>query len=79
MRPPPDIVVASAPTPSLVSTVPFPSDRDRAEPLGAPFLLPNPPGTPSAARTDLDYHGTAAELQFGDYAGRYSYTEWERQ
>ena len=67
-----------APTP--VPTVPIPSDRDRAEPLGLPlFGLSTPSESPSAPATDLDALGAAAELHFGGSAARYSHAEWERE
>ena len=54
---------SQAPTP--VPTVPIPSDRDRAEPLGAPLLGPSTPSeSPSTPTADLDTLGAAAEINF---------------
>ena len=60
-RPPLAVVTAPSPAASLVPTVPIPSERDRTEPVGTPFLrLPLPPGVPSATTADLDaLHATA--------------------
>ena len=67
-----------APTP--VPTVSVPSDRDRAESLGAPLLgLSTPSEPPSAPTTNLNALSAATELQFGDFAARYSYTDRERK
>ena len=47
--------MAPAPAASSISTVPIPSDRDRAEPVGTPFLrLPPPNDVPPVTTTDLD-------------------------
>ena len=62
-----------------VPTVPIPSDRDRAGPLGAPLLGLSTLSEPSSALTDdLDAPGNFAELYLGDSAARYSHAGWER-
>ena len=67
-----------APTP--VPTVPIPSDRDRAEPLGVPLLgFSTPSESPSAHTADLDVLGAATELHLCDSAARYSHADWERE
>ena len=69
-----------APAASPVPTVPIPSDRDRAEPVGTPLLrLPPPPGDTPTAPAKLDTFGDAAELQFTDFVARYSHVDWERE
>ena len=66
-----------APTP--VPTVLTRSDRDRAEPLSAPFSgLSTPSGPASALTADLNALGAAAELLFGGSAARYSHANRER-
>ena len=70
-----------SPLPPLIFeiSIPIPSDRDRAEPLGIPLLgLSTPSESPSAPSADLDALGAAAELHFGDSAARYSHADWER-
>ena len=63
-----------------VSTTPIPSGRDRAEPLSLPLLgLSTLSESPSAPTADLDAHGAAAELHFGDSAARYSHADWKRE
>ena len=42
------------------------------------LVLPLPPDVSSAATTDLDALGAAAELQFGDSDARYSHADWAR-
>ena len=60
--------------------MPIPSDRDRAEPVGTPFLrLTPPPGDTPTAPTKLDALGDAAELQFADSIARYSHADWKRE
>ena len=77
VRPPPR---PPAPVASSVPTVPIPSDRDRAEPVGTPILqLTHPSGDTPTAPTTLDALGDAAELQFVDSVARYSHADWERE
>ena len=55
------------------TTVPIPSDRDRAESVGTPLLqFPLPLGHTPTAPTKLDAVGNAAELQFADAIASYS-------
>ena len=68
-RPRAPVVWAPAPAASSVPTVPIPSDRDRAEPLGTPLLRLLPPtDAPPVTATDLDALGAAVEFQLGDSA-----------
>ena len=73
---------AATPTPaaSSVPTVPIPSDRARAEPVGTPLLRLTPPlgGTPPAP-VKLNALGDAAVLQFADSVARYLHADWERE
>ena len=79
-RPPVLVVMAPAPAASSVSTVPIPSDRDRAEPVGTPLSrLRLPTDAPPVTTTDLDAVGAAAEFQFGDSAARNSHADWARE
>lgn len=41
--------------------------------------LPTPSGTPSASTADLVVPGATARLYIGDFAGRYSHVDWERE
>ena len=81
--PRPWLPLAAAPSapraPTRVPTVPTPSDRDRAEPLGVPLLgLSTPSESPSAPKADLNALGAAAELHFSESTARYSHADWER-
>ena len=79
-RPPAPVVLAPASVSSPVPTVPIPSNRDRAEPVGTPLLrLPPPTDVPPVTTTGLDALGTAAEFQFGDSAARYSHVHRARE
>ena len=79
-RPPAPILMAPAPAISSIPTVPLPSDRDRAEPVGAPLLrLPTPAEAPPVTTTDLDALGAVAEFQVGGSAARYSHADWTRE
>ena len=79
-RPAPPTAATPAPAASPIPTVPIPSDRDRAEPVGTPFVrLPSPPGDTPTAPTKLDALGDAAELQFVNSVARYSHAHWERE
>ena len=78
-RPQPPLAVDTAPAPaaSPAPTVPIPSGRDRAEPVGTPIVRLSPsPDFPSATTADLDALGTAAESQYGNSAARYSHADW---
>ena len=80
LRPTPPTAATPAPAASPVPTVPIPSDRDCAEPLGTSLLrLTPPPGDTSTALTKLDALGDGAELQFADPVARYSHADWERK
>ena len=69
-----------APAASSVPTLPIPSDRDRAEPVGTPFFRLMPPlGDTPLSPAKLDALGDAAKLQFADSVARYSHADWERQ
>ena len=71
-RPPVAVVTAPALAVSPAPTVPIPSGRDRAEPVGIPLSRLSPsPDVLSATTADLDALGVAAELQFGDSAACY--------
>ena len=62
-RPGPPTAATPAPAASSVPTVPIPSDRDRAEPVGTPLLQLTPPlGNTTPAPAKLDALGDAAEL-----------------
>ena len=79
-RPGPPTAAIPAPAASSVPTVPVPSDRDRAEPVGTPFLRLTPTlGDTPPAPAKLDALGDATKLQFADSVARYSHAEWERQ
>ena len=81
-RPRPPLAVATAPAPaaSPALTVPIPSGRDRAEPVGTPIVRLSPsPDVPSATTADLDALGAAAESQFGESTARYSHADWARE
>ena len=74
----------AAATPTLADqparTVPFPSDHDRAEPMGTPLLRhASPPGDTPATPTRSDALDDAAELRFADSAARYSHADWKRE
>ena len=75
-RPVPPTAATPAPAASPVPTVSIPSDRDRAEPVGAPLLRP---GDTPTAPTKLDALGDTAELPFADSVARYSHANWERE
>ena len=73
-RPGPPTAATPAPAASLVPTVPIPSDRDGAEPVGTSLLRFTPPlGDIPPAPAKLDALGDAAKLQFADSdsVGRY--------
>ena len=80
-RPRPTLSTAATPAlaDSPVRTVPLPSDRDHAEPMGTPLsrLTPSPGDTPTAP-TRSDVLGDAAELRFADSVARYSHTDLKR-
>ena len=79
-RPGPPTAATPAPTTSSVPTVPIPSDRVGAEPVGTPLLRLTPPlGDTPPAPAKLDALGDAAKLQFADSIARYSHADWERQ
>ena len=79
-RPVPPTAAAPTPADSPVPTVPIPSDRDLAKPVGTPLLrLTPPPGDTPTAPAKLDALGDAAELQFADSVARYSHADWERE
>ena len=79
-RPGPTTAATPAPAASSVPTVPIPSDRDRAEPVGTPVprLTPHLGDTPPKP-ANLDALGDAVKLQFADSVARYSHADWERQ
>ena len=77
-RPRPPLTVSTAPASaaSPAPTVPVPSGRDRAEPVGIPISrLPPSPDVTSATTADLDALGAVAESHFGDSAVRYSHAD----
>ena len=79
-RPPAPVVMAPVPAASSVPTVPIPSDRDRAEPVGTPPIrAPLPTDAPAVTTTDLDALGAASEFQFDGSAARYSHADWARE
>ena len=79
-RPGPPTAATPAPAASSVPTVPIPSDRDRAEPVGTPLLRLTPPlGDTPPAPAKLDALGDAAKLQFADSVARCSHAALERQ
>ena len=76
----PPTAATPAPAASPVSTVPIPSDRDRAEPVGTPLLrLTPPPGDTPTAPPKLDDLGDAPEWQLDDSVARYLHADWERE
>lgn len=61
-------------------TLPIPSDRDRAESMGAPVLrLPPTTGVQAVTTTNLNVLGAATEKQFSDSAACYSHADWARE
>ena len=79
-RPGPPTAATPAPAASSVPTVPIPSDRVGAEPVGTPLLRLTPPlGDTPPAPANLDALGDAAILQFADSVARFSHADWERQ
>ena len=71
-RPPTAVDIAPASAASSVLTVPIPSDRDRADPVGTPVNgLPSPTGIPYFTTPDLDALGATAEQQGGDSVACY--------
>ena len=81
-RPRPAALTAATPAPAATSvpTVPIPSDRDRADPLGTPLLrLTPPPGDTPTAPTKLDALSDAVEWQFADSVASYSHADWEQK
>ena len=79
-RPGPPTAATPAPAASSVPTVPIPSDRVGAEPVGTPLLRLTPPlGDTPPAPANLDALGDAAILQFDDSVARFSHADWERQ
>ena len=79
-RPGPPTAASPAPAASSVPTVPIPSDRVGAEPVGTPLFRLTPPlGDTPPATGELDALGDAAKLQCADSVARYSHADWERQ
>ena len=79
-RPGPPTAATPAPAASSVPTVPIPSDRVGAEPVGTPLLRLTPPlGDTPPAPANLDALGDAAILHFDDSVARYSQAVLERQ
>ena len=81
-RPRSPLAVAPAPAPaaSPALTLPIPSGRDRAEPVGTSIVELSPsPDIPSATTAGLDALGAAAESQFGESTTRYSHADWARE
>ena len=71
-RPGPPTAATPAPAASSVPTVPIPSDRVGAEPVGTPLLRLTPPlGDTPPAPANLDALGDAAKLQFDDSVARF--------
>ena len=69
-------VTPPAPAASHAPTVPIPSGRNHAEPVGTPLLrLAHSPDVPSATTAYLDALAAAAESKFGDSAARYSHAD----
>ena len=79
-RPAPPLAKTPALADSPVRTVPLPSDRDHAEPMGTPLLRLTPsPGETTTAPKRSDALRDAAELWFADSVARYSHADWKRE